>query len=977
MSRSLFGSMRAVALWSMVWSSAVSGAQAGAGKQVVSMGAPTLPACQVFVATGGNDGNAGTATSPFASLERARDYVRAHKAAATSPIVVCLRGGTYELRRTFTLGPEDSGTAAAPITYRSFPGERAILSGGVKLHLNWSLWKGAIQVADVDLWFNQLFVNGVRATRARTPNADANFFNLTPVVTYPDQPGITTANQTSFLCRGGCVSAGLSKSDTEIVSMERFQSPRQRVASTNLTTANKCHPNPNPDPDSSQVCESVSVQGYLDYRAPYGFDYFGNDRFYVENSLEALDSPGEWYLDERAHKLYYWPGDPNEIRDGEFIVPQLHQLVRGGSYPENTSWETQFSTPNSSSLNPKWLTCRHIGVYPKKPDSLSFAQDSFSVAAWLQLPAGATDPFWVFSKGDPLGDDPATGLGGHGYGLSAQSTAATVPLQFFVNDGTHRISTSLPPQPRGIWVHVVFVVDRAAKQLRGYVNGVLQGTEDISTLGSIVNTIPFDVGAYTNQSCSNSAIDNFLIYSIALSQAQIAGLASGAPPSTNGLALSLPLNGDFIDHSPVRNETVVFFAPNFKTGVAGMKAADFSTPFPSDLSGSVDYVGFSSLSFEYADWVMQFTGYLGQEPLWNSPSAVYLHSHNASIIGNNFSHLGSIALGGMLATSLVADNEFSDVGGGAIRIGQYSVAADEAVLAEFSSNDMITRNVIQNTGIVDRASFALWIGQGQNTTISRNTVSNAPFVGISESGGPGSPEPLPGNDRISFNRIDHVMQLLNDGGAIYVNGTQPGTSIDHNVVHDILKTPAHISDFLITGIYLDGGSRNFLVRDNLTYRVEWGGIFLNEQASGNAGNTITNNIFVDGVEDQLSFAFASQDSFSQNIVSRGAAPGLAQRFYDGRNSSTDLFNGQYLPPPPNPIQVSDHNLFFGPSVPDFAAQFLAWQALGYDAHSILEDPQFVDYRHDNFTLKPSSPAILPIGSGGIGFQPIDFTGLPQ
>src|SRR5580700_2534509 len=83
-------------------------------KPAASISVPILVTCQVFVATNGNDANPGTATQPFATLDRARDYVRATKAGATEPIEVCLRGGTYQLQHTFTLGPDDSGTAAAP-----------------------------------------------------------------------------------------------------------------------------------------------------------------------------------------------------------------------------------------------------------------------------------------------------------------------------------------------------------------------------------------------------------------------------------------------------------------------------------------------------------------------------------------------------------------------------------------------------------------------------------------------------------------------------------------------------------------------------------------------------------------------------------------------------------------------------------------------------------------------------------------------
>jgi hypothetical protein len=893
--------------------------------------------CQVFVAVNGNDANPGTKSHPFASLERARDYVRAHKTGASAPIDVCLRGGTYALKRTFRLRPDDSGTAVAPIIYRSYPGERAVLIAGVRIHPHWSRYKGRIQVAKVDRSFNQLFINGKRATRARSPNGDASFFRLSPVSN-------SAFRQSSFLYQAGSVPTSLEKSDMEIVSMERFASPRQRVASTDATT--------------------LTVEGMI-YNY-YGFDYDQTDRYYVENSLDLLDSPGEWYLDEKTHKLYYWPRHPDEILHGDFIVPRLHQLVHAGSYQANSGWQ-------SSAVQDSYFTsCHHLGVYPEFPETLSFAKGSFTVAAWLRFPAGSEDPFWVFSKGDPLGDNPATGAGGHGYGLQTQSTAATVPVRFYLNDGTHRISTNFPAQPRSKWAHFAFVVDRHANKLQAYVNGALVDTQYISMLGSVASTVPLDIGAYTNAGCSNNAVDDFLIYAKALSATQIAQLAAGSKPSATGLALWLPFDGDFRDHSPRENQTVVFFAPAFTTGVGGARAADFSTPFPCDVSGPTDYVGFSDLTFAYADWVIPFTGFSGSSNFWTSPAAVFLHSRHARVVGNRFEHLGSDALAGLLADSIVDDNEFSDVGGSAIKVGDTSLdPAQQTGLVEFSSNDTISGNRSRDTGIVDRDSFALWVTQGANTTISRNFVSRAPGVGIVSAPNPGyaySVPPHQGNNRISLNVVDHVMQLLNDGSGIYVDGIQPGTVIDHNVVHDIVATPAHIFKILIFGIYLDGGSREFLVRDNLVYRSEDGGIFLNSYPL-NEHNTVTNNIFVDGVEYQLNFYYASNDSFTQNIV------------YDGQGSITQLFNLFGGCDNVAFIGSSDYNLFFGPSVPppDLATQLHAWQScdsFGFDAHSIIADPQFVDYAHDNFALRPSSPAILPIGSGGIGFKPIDFTGLP-
>jgi hypothetical protein len=880
--------------------------------------------CQLFVATYGDDANPGTETSPFATLERARDAIRVRKAGATAPISVCLRGGTYELAHPFTLGPGDSGTATAPINYGSYPGEHATLSGGTRIHPAWSHYTGDIYVAPMRLSFNQLVVDGERAIRARSPNGDASY-HLT---------GLSTGNSpSSFLYQAGTLPAGLNHSDIEIVSMELFMSPRQKVASTDATT--------------------VTTEGLIWPQFPYGSDYAHDDRYYVENSLDALDSPGEWYLDETAHKLYYWPHDPAEIRSGEFVVPRLHQLVRGGSYPENTGYADVWS-----SVVPPG--CRHIGIYPQSSDALSFGHDSFTVASWLRLPLGKADPFWVFTKGDPVGAA-ATGVGGNGYGLSTNATTGTVPVEFFVNDGTHRYSASVGAQPRGQWIHLAFVVDRAVRSIRSYVGGTLAGTQDISALGSIESRLPLDLGAYTNTGCSSSAVDDFRVYASALSPTEVAALAAGTPPTADA-ALWLPLDGDFDDHSPLRSETVPFLAPQFISGVNGAEAADFSSSFPADASGSVDYVGFSELGFEQADWVLPYTGQPGTAAIWTSPAAVYLHSRHATLVGNRFRHLGSHALGGMLASSVVADNEFSDIGGCAVQIGQSAnTQAEQLALVEFTSNDTITGNRVRDVGVVDRDALALWINQGANNIISRNVIENAPYMGIVEASVQAGISTLSdGNNRIFLNRVDHVMQLLNDGGGIYVDAHQPGTVIERNVVHDVLETPAHLTNFGIEGIYLDGGSNGFLVRDNLTYRIEYANIFLNSATYGNGNNAVRNNIFVDGNEYQLGLDSASADSFHHNIV------------YYARNPNAVLFYSSS----PSAIGSSDYNLFYSPTAPGFASQLAAWRTLGFDPHSSALDPQFVDYAHDDFALEPSSPALQPVGSGGIGFQAIDFTGLP-
>ena len=50
------------------------------------------------------------------------------------------------------------------------------------------------------------------------------------------------------------------------------------------------------------------------------------DRYFVENILEELDSPGEWYLDRSARRLYLWPKSPLTA-DSQVIAPRLTRLI--------------------------------------------------------------------------------------------------------------------------------------------------------------------------------------------------------------------------------------------------------------------------------------------------------------------------------------------------------------------------------------------------------------------------------------------------------------------------------------------------------------------------------------------------------------------------------------------------------------------------------------------------------------------------
>ena len=57
------------------------------------------------------------------------------------------------------------------------------------------------------------------------------------------------------------------------------------------------------------------------------------------------------------------------------------------------------------------------------------------------------------------------------------------------------------------------------------------------------------------------------------------------------------------------------------------------------------------------------------------------------------------------------------------------------------------------------------------------------------------------------------MQMMGDGGGIYTLGFQPGSIIEGNDIHDILRSKLnHASDN--NGIFMDEGSKGYLVKNN-------------------------------------------------------------------------------------------------------------------------------------------------------------------
>lgn len=115
---------------------------------------PSLDGARFFyVSPDGNDSAPGTETRPLASLQGARDAVRALKVAQggalLQPVRVQFASGIYRINRPVVFEPEDSGTAACPILYEAPWPERVEFRASQKVQTPWETDDGRVYYTDL------------------------------------------------------------------------------------------------------------------------------------------------------------------------------------------------------------------------------------------------------------------------------------------------------------------------------------------------------------------------------------------------------------------------------------------------------------------------------------------------------------------------------------------------------------------------------------------------------------------------------------------------------------------------------------------------------------------------------------------------------------------------------------------------------------------------------------------------------------
>ena len=256
-----------------------------------------VSAAEYWVASNGQDANAGTQSAPWVTLKKATTV-------AGPGDTVYLRAGTYRE----TLRPTKSGEPGKPVRFVGAAGERPILSGADPLTGTWQLHQGSIYKLQTNLKFIQLFVDGQMMPEARWPNTppgELMNYNRAAAAEGTDYEVLADSNLPSGDWNGGIVMAWPG---SRWISMTRRITDYQPGKSLRFDLTTEQH-----NKDSFHQTDPYKPQA-------------GNPYLLI-GSLAGLDSPGEWFFDEKTSTVYLWTLDSQSPVSHKVTLKQRDHAV--------------------------------------------------------------------------------------------------------------------------------------------------------------------------------------------------------------------------------------------------------------------------------------------------------------------------------------------------------------------------------------------------------------------------------------------------------------------------------------------------------------------------------------------------------------------------------------------------------------------------------------------------------------------------
>ncbi len=257
------------------------------------------------------------------------------------------------------------------------------------------------------------------------------------------------------------------------------------------------------------------------------------------------------------------------------------------------------------------------------------------------------------------------------------------------------------------------------------------------------------------------------------------------------------------------------------------------------LTGSkerpIKNIVFDGITFKHCVWNIPSQGYCGIQAChfdgrpdkhWNVVSAAIKTEWAENILFDNciFKNMGGSGLWFSRGSKncSVKNSVFFDIAGNGIMIGE---GQDRKVNGKSwwqeTPEDVAIGNSVEDCKVTQCGArffgaVGIWCGLSAETNIKDNHVYDLPYTGISV-GWMWSPVPTPCRENsVDGNHIHDVMNVLSDGGGIYMLGLQPGSKLVNNRIHDVRINAGRAES---NGMFLDEGATDVLVANNLIYNI--------------------------------------------------------------------------------------------------------------------------------------------------------------
>lgn len=248
---------------------------------------------------------------PNKTIAQAQAEVREKRKASPTPSIrVVIGDGVYRIDEPLVFDLEDGGSAKAPIVYEAAEGARPVISGGKSIS-GFSVGKDGIWKTQVSPeWkFEQLWVNGKRAIRAREPDSFFHYLLNAYEEDVPDTKDLH-ARQTLIARPKDLVSlVGIPEAEREhaqILLFHKWDNTRKYLDWAK--------------PEHGEV--GISGREMKTWNP-----LTRNTGYVLENYQAALDSAGEWYLSPTG-TLFYQPRPGETLDEVEMVAPVTEKLLR-------------------------------------------------------------------------------------------------------------------------------------------------------------------------------------------------------------------------------------------------------------------------------------------------------------------------------------------------------------------------------------------------------------------------------------------------------------------------------------------------------------------------------------------------------------------------------------------------------------------------------------------------------------------------